>query len=311
MGAAYSQDFRDRVIAARERGMGTRRVADLFKVSEAWVRRVMQRLREHGETSPRPRGGATVVKIDLQRLRELVEQQPDATLRELHERLDVACSLSAVDKALRRLGFSFKKKTIHAAEQDRPDVAQRRQRWRDEQPSHDAKRLIFIDETWAKTNMTRLRGRAPRGQRLIDKTPHGHWKTTTLIAALGVEGVRCSTVVDGPVNADVFESFVEQVLAPELQPGDVVVMDNLSSHKRSRTRELIEAAGAELLYLPPYSPDLNPIEMIFAKIKQLLRSLACRTCQALWHAMQSVLDQITPSDAANCFAHCGYTLQMR
>lgn len=158
--------------------------------------------------------------------------------------------------------------------------------------------------------MTRLRGRAPRGERLIDKTPHGHWKTTTLIAALGIEGVRCSTVVDGAVNADIFEAFVEQILVPQLRPGDVVVMDNLSSHKRNRTRELIEAAGAELAYLPPYSPDLNPIEMIFSKVKQLLRSLNARTCQALWQAMQSVLDQITAPDAANCFRHCGYTLQM-
>lgn len=158
--------------------------------------------------------------------------------------------------------------------------------------------------------MTRLRGRAPRGERLIAKTPHGHWMTTTLIAALGLTGVRCSTVVDGAVNADVFEAFIQQVLVPELREGDVVVMDNLSSHKRSTTRQLIEAAGARLVFLPPYSPDLNPIEMIFAKIKQCLRSLAHRTRQSLWDAMQSVLDQVTPTDAANCYRHCGYTLQM-
>jgi len=169
--------------------------------------------------------------------------------------------------------------------------------------------LIFVDETWAKTNMTRLRGRAPRGRRLVEAIPHGHWQTTTLIAALGVEGVRCSTTVDGAVNGDVFEAFVEQVLVPELGPGDVVVMDNLSSHKRQRTRERIEAAGAELLFLPPYSPDFNPIEMIFAKVKHLLRSLACRTREALWRAMQSVLDQVTATDAINCFRHCGYTLR--
>jgi transposase len=156
--------------------------------------------------------------------------------------------------------------------------------------------------------MTRLRGRAPRGQRLIDKTPHGHWKTTSLIAALGIAGVRCSTVVDGAVNRDVFEAFVEQVLAPELRPGDVVVMDNLSSHKGEKIRRLIEDRGASLEFLPPYSPDLNPIEMVFAKIKQLLRSLGCRTRDALWTAMQSVLDAITPSDALNCFRHCGYSL---
>lgn len=170
--------------------------------------------------------------------------------------------------------------------------------------------MIFIDETWTKTNMTRLCGRAPVGQRLIDKTPHGHWKTTTLIAALGIEGVRCSTLVDGPIDGDVFESFVAQVLVPELRRGDVVVLDNLSSHKRDRTRELIEAVGAELVFLPPYSPDLNPIEMVFAKVKQLLRSLACRSVETLWRGMQSVLDQVTAHDAANCFRHCGYTLRM-
>ena len=159
--------------------------------------------------------------------------------------------------------------------------------------------------------MTRLRGRSKRGERLIDKTPHGHWKTSTLIAALGIEGVRCSTVVDGAVNADIFEAFVERVLVPQLREGDVVVMDNLSSHKRARTRELIESAGAELRFLPPYSPDLNPIEMVFSKIKQLLRSMACRTKDALWRSMQSVLDRVTASDAVNCFNHCGYTLQER
>ena len=158
--------------------------------------------------------------------------------------------------------------------------------------------------------MTRLRGRALRGQRLRVKVPHGHWKTTTLIAALGLEGIRCSTVVDGAVNGDIFEAFVEQVLVPDLRPGDVVIMDNLSSHKRQRIRELIEDADAHLVFLPAYSPDLNPIELIFAKVKQLLRSMACRTRDALWKAMQSVLDQVTPSDTLNCYKHCGYTLQM-
>jgi len=158
--------------------------------------------------------------------------------------------------------------------------------------------------------MTRLRGRAPRGQRLIDRIPHGHWKTSTLIAALGIEGMRCSTVVDGAVNGDVFEAFVKQVLLPELRRGDIVVLDNLSSHKRQRVRQAIESTGARLVFLPPYSPDLNPIEMIFAKIKQALRSLACRTRDALWQAMQSVLDRITPRDAINCYKHCGYTLRL-
>ncbi len=158
--------------------------------------------------------------------------------------------------------------------------------------------------------MTRLRGRAPRGQRLIDKTPHGHWQTTTLIAALGIEGMQCSTVVDGAVNGDVFEAFVEQVLVPQLKPGDIVVMDNLSSHKRARICQLIEEQQAELRYLPPYSPDLNPIEMVFSKIKQLLRTLGARTRDVLWSAMQTVLNEVAASDAVNCFRHAGYTLHV-
>jgi transposase len=170
----------------------------------------------------------------------------------------------------------------------------------------DPRRPIFIDETWAKTNMTRLRGRAPRGERLVDKAPHGHWMTTTLIGALGIDGVRCCTVVDGPVNADVFTAFVGQVLCPELKPADIVVMDNLSSHKGIEVRRLIESRGAELLYLPPYSPDLSPIEPAFSKIKQRLRALACRTREALWSSMQSVLDTVTARDAAGFFTHCGY-----
>lgn len=158
--------------------------------------------------------------------------------------------------------------------------------------------------------MTRLRGRAPRGERLIEKVPHGHWKTTTLIAALGLGGIVCSTTVDAAVNADVFEAFVQQVLVPQLRPGDTVVMDNLSSHKRASTIRRIEATGAVVDFLPPYSPDLNPIENVFSKIKRRLRSLACRTREQLWQTMQSVLDEVTPRDARHCYRHCGYTLQM-
>ena len=169
---------------------------------------------------------------------------------------------------------------------------------------------MFIDETWAKTNMTRLRGRAPSGQRLVEKVPHGHWKTTTLIAALDCRGIRCGMTVDGAVNGEVFEAFVAQVLVPSLRSGDIVVMDNLSSHKSAAVRHQIEAAGARLLYLPPYSPDLNPIEPAFSKIKQRLRSLTLRVSDELWKRMQSVLQVITPSDATNFFRHCGYSLQL-
>jgi transposase len=198
---------------------------------------------------------------------------------------------------------------IHAAEQDRPDVAQARAHWRIEQLGLDPSKLVFIDETWAKTNMTRIRGRALQGQRLVAKVPHGHWKTTTLIAALGHVGMRCSATIDGAVNQQVFEAFVEQVLIKSLKPGDLVIMDNLSSHKGVKVRELMASAGARVLYLPPYSPDLNPIELAFSKLKQLLRSAAHRSVDALWRDVQRMLDEITASDAMGFYRHCGYTLQ--
>jgi transposase len=198
---------------------------------------------------------------------------------------------------------------IHAAEQDRPDVAERRAAWRVNQAGLDAKKLIFIDETWAKTNMTRTRGWCVKGQRLIAKVPHGHWKTTTLIAALDHRGMRCSMTIDGAVNREVFESFVARVRVPTLTPGDIVVMDNLSSHKGQKVRELIASSGALPIYLPPYSPDLNPIEPAFSKLKQLMRSAAHRTMEGLWSDVQRLLELITPSNAAAYFRYCGYTLQ--
>ena len=189
-------------------------------------------------------------------------------------------------------------------------MARRRRAWRRWQPRADPARLVFIDETWAKTNMQRLRGRAPRGERVVGVVPHGHWKTTTLIAALDLSGVRCSTLVDGAVNADVFSSFCAQVLCPQLRAGDLVVMDNLSSHKGQQVRTLVEGVGARPVFLPPYSPDLNPIELAFSKLKQLWRSLAARTVDLLWSSTQGLLDKITAGDAAGFFRHCGYTLQM-
>ena len=170
----------------------------------------------------------------------------------------------------------------------------------------DPTKLVFIDETWARTNMSRLRGRAPAGERLVAAVPHGHWKTTTLVAALGHAGMRCSMTLDGAVNRDAFEAFVEQVLAPSLAPGDVVVMDNLSSHKGPRVRRMVELAGASLLFLPAYSPDLNPIELAFSKLRQLLRSAGHRTLDALWADVQRMIDRITPGDACGFFTHCGY-----
>lgn len=198
------------------------------------------------------------------------------------------------------------KKTAHASEQDRPDVLKRRETWFESQLDLDPARLVFIDETWASTNMARTRGRAPRGQRLRASVPHGHWKTTTFVAGIRQDGIVAPFVLDGPINRDAFETSVARVLVPELRPGDVVIMDNLSSHKGPRVREMIEAAGSSLRYLPPYSPDFNPIENAFAKLKALLRKAAERTVGALWDRIGILLDAFSPAECANYFTAAGY-----
>jgi transposase len=165
---------------------------------------------------------------------------------------------------------------------------------------------VFVDESWASTNMARRHGRCPRGERLRMAVPHSHWKTTTLIAGMRSSGVVAPCVIDCPVNRSIFEAWVEQALVPELRPGDIVVMDNLSSHKGPAVRALIEAAGASLIYLPPYSPDFNPIENLFAKIKALLRREAARTIDTLWAAIGRILDLVTPRECQNMFAAAGY-----
>ena len=166
--------------------------------------------------------------------------------------------------------------------------------------------MIFINETWLNTKMARLRGRAPRGERYRASLPHGHWKTTTFVAGLRLSGLGAPMVIDGPINGEIFRVYVERVLMPTLRPGDVVIMDNLGSHKGAAVRLAIEAAGAELRFLPPYSPDFNPIEMAFSKLKALLRKAATRTRDALWNAVGTTLDAFTPQECANYFTAAGY-----
>ena len=198
------------------------------------------------------------------------------------------------------------KKTGHAAEQDRPDVLKQRRAWFAGQLDLAPERLVFIDETWTATNMARSHGRAPRGERLRMGFPHGHRKTTTLVAGLRMSGMIAPMVLDGPINGEWFEVYVTQVLVPELRRGDIVIMDNLSSHKRASVRELIETAGATLLFLPPYSPDFNPIEKAFARLKAMLRKVAERTVSGLWDLIGKLVDTFQPAECANYFSSCGY-----
>ena len=185
-------------------------------------------------------------------------------------------------------------------------MVRRRRRWRVWQRYMDPARFVFLDETGVTTKMTRLYGRAQRGERLVDAVPHGHWRTTTLIAGLRQSGVIAPMVLDGPMTGAAFLAYVEQALAPVLQSGDVVVMDNLAAHKVAGIEEAVAAAGASLLYLPPYSPDLNPIEQFFAKLKALLRKAAARTKEALWAAIAAALEPSSPAEYRNFIANSGY-----
>lgn len=202
--------------------------------------------------------------------------------------------------------MDVQKKSAHALEQDRPDILKRRRAWFDGQLDLDPAKLVFIDETGLSTKMARLRGRAPRGERCRAGVPHGHWKTTTFTGALRLTGMTAPFVYDGAMNGNVFLAYVSQVLVPTLATGDVVVMDNLPAHKAAGVRDAIEAAGASLLYLPPYSPDFNPIENAFSKLKALLRAKAERTIAALWDTVGSLIVLFTPTECANYFKAAEY-----
>lgn len=185
-------------------------------------------------------------------------------------------------------------------------MARRRASWKRYQGRLDPSRLVFIDETWAKTNMVRTHGRCRRGERLRAKAPYGHWKTLTFLAALRRDRIEAPCVLDGPINGRSFTAYVEQFLVPTLKPGDIVILDNLRSHKGEAVRRAIRATGARLLFLPPYSPDLNPIEQVFAKLKTLLRKAAERTVEATWKRIGTLLDAFSPAECANYLVNAGY-----
>ena len=225
-------------------------------------------------------------------MHELLRGEPDLTIAEL--------------RFLTAAGLTRKKRRSTRPRRTGRTSPRRGPLWRDRQAELSPERLVFIDQTWATTNMARRHGRMRRGQRLVAAVPHGHWKTTTFLAALRHDRIDAPCVFDGAVNGERFRARIEQALAPTLRPGDLVIMDNLGAHKVQGIGEAIEARGARLLYLPPYSPDLNPIEQVFAKLKALLRSAATRTVDALWHAIGQALDAFSPAECARYLAHAGY-----
>ena len=310
----YSEDLRQRIVDTASRGDGTvSQIAERFLVSVSFVTRLLQLHRTTGSVEPRPHGGgnpAVLTPEDLERLRELIRDRPDATLEECRRHLGSSCSLATISRALSRLGLPRKKKVPRAAEQDSPEVQEQRRAFCEALAGVDPHRLVFVDECGANTAMTRTHGRAPAGQRVYSDAP-GHWESITLTSAMRLSGVVAALAFPGATNTAMFEDYVAEVLVPELRPGDVVIWDNLQPHKSEEAVEAVEAAGASVVPLPPWSPDLTPIEEMVSKVKNVMRSVAARTTEAVYAAFASGLHDVTLEDIAGWFGdRAAYAMQL-
>jgi transposase len=305
---AYSMDLRKRVAAAVDHHEGSlREIARRFRVSLSFVTRLLAKRRRTRSLAPRPHGGGhppALNRAGLSRLRRLVRKQPDATLEELASRVGVRCSRMAIFRALLKLRITRKKKSLHAQERDTPRVRRKRKVFRKQLEGLDPASLVFVDETGANTAMTRTYGRAPRGKRVKGSVP-GRWKSVTLISGLRLSGVVAPLAFEGATDAPTFEGYVKQSLAPQLRPGDVVIWDNLKPHKVAEARRVVEGAGATLIPMPPYSPDLSPIEEMWSKVKGALKSLAARTTEGIYDAMGIALRSVCREDILGWFKSCG------
>ncbi|MGH8732266.1 MAG: IS630 family transposase [Burkholderiales bacterium] len=302
--------MRERVVAAVEGGLSRRQAAALFNLGISTVVHWVRRFRETGSVAAKPMGGDYRSRLTGERawLLERIEAEPDLTLEELRDELSargVIVGYGTVWRFFDREDITVKK-SVRAAEQERPDVAAARLRWRSDQPRLDSGKLVFVDETGASTKMARLYGRAKRGRRVVGRVPWGHWKTVTFVAGLRLDGFTAPFVIDCAMNGAIFIEYLRQCLVPTLRPGDIVIIDNLPAHKRDDVREIIEAAGATLRYLPPYSPDFNPIEQSFAKIKAHLRKAKERSVPALYDRIGQVLECFQPTEFPNYFKKSGY-----
>jgi len=307
-----SVDLRVRIVTVVEAGEHSLcAVAELFSVDLSTIVRLLQRFRSTGSVQPKAHGGGARPKLDTEavaRLLELVRQQPDATLAELRHRLGVACSIMTIFRVLRRHRITRKKKTQHAEERDTPRVQKQRRAFRKKVATVALEHLVFVDETGATTAMGRTYGRAPAGKR-VQATAPGVWKNVTLISGLRASGVVAPMALPGATDQSAFETYVERVLVPELGPDDVVIWDNLSPHKSASAIAAIEATGARVEPLPVYSPDLSPIEEMFSKIKEGLRSIAARSIDKVIDAMRQVLNKVTQHDVIGWFQdRCAYAM---
>src|SRR3954451_17120378 len=290
-----SNDLRERILKAVDNREGSRRkLAARFCVNPSTINRLLQLRRQTGSFDPRPHAGGVTPTLDhdaLERLRTLVEETPDATLEMLKQKMGVSGSVMIVCRALQKLGLPLKKKSKHASERDTPEVRRKRRSSGGRAVPTRPGRLVFVDETGVTTAMTPAYGRAPAGERVEASAP-ASWESVTVIAAMGLGGVRAPLAFEGAVNAPTFLAYVEQVLAPALHRGDVVIFDNLASHLSPAVSEAIGRAGATVLPLPRYSPDFNPIEEMFSKFKEFLRRVGARAREHLYDAIGEGLREV-------------------
>jgi transposase len=309
----YSQDLRQRILDTVARGEGSlHRIAERFLVNVSTIVRLLKQQRQTGSAAPKPHAGGRRPALgpdDIKRLLELIQEQPDATLDELRDRLGVGCSRMAISRVLKKLRITRKKKVLHATGRDTPKVRRKRQTFRKKVAGIEPDHLVFVDETGTNTAMTRTYGRAPKGERVHGAVP-GFWTTLTLICGLRLSGVSAPLVFQGSTDTATFESYVEQALAPQLHPGDVVIWDNLKPHKAKAVVKAIERVGAKVIPLPPSSPDLTPIEEMFSKVKGALKSAAARSTDALTTAIGYTLQEVTPQDILGWFkSRATYAMQ--
>jgi transposase len=308
-----SQDLRKRVIDTIERGDGSlRQIAQRFLVSVSFVTRLLRHYRTTGSLDPKPHGGGrhpALGPAQLKQLPALVREKPDATLEELRQRLGVDCSTMAIVRGLKKLKITRKTKVLHAQERDTPEGQHKRREFLEEVAGIDPQRLVFVDETGVDTSMTRTHGRAPVGERVHGAVP-GHWDAVTLISGLRLSGVTAPVVFPGATDTLAFQSYVEQVLVPELQADDVVIWDNLQPHKAQAVVAAVEHAGARVVPLPPSSPDLTPIEEMHSKVKEALRSAAARSVAAIYAAIGPALHDVSQRDILGWFqSRAAYAMQ--
>lgn len=309
---AHSMEIRECVMRAVDEGELTQgEISHYFGVGPRWVRTLTRRRQETGSIAPLPHGGGPQPKITPEvdeQLKEFFVQHVDATLQEAKIGCGLQVSLSAICRALQRLGLTRKKKTTHATERDCPEVQAKRRHWKRQMRRIDAKRLVFVDETGISTQMQRAYGRAPRGVRVIAAVPETRYHTSTLVGALRLDGSLPALVYDGGTDVSAMLSFIENQLAPVLRHGDIVVWDNLAAHTSLEVIKAIGKTGAKVMSLPTYSPDLNPIEKLWSKMKTILRGAAARTKETLLDALCKALESMTESDIQNWFQNCGYRI---